>query len=417
MQIRNIPKVIKAISNEASTNGKEKILRENQNDYLKEILNFTYNRDITFGIKKIDIEAPVLKENEITADWLDHLFLTFKRLQLREVTGHEAQREILTFLNSSDSEWNELIMNILNKDLRMGCGTKTINKVYKKLLPTEFCMLANKYNEKKISYPVYVDCKLDGIRCIAEYKNDEIKLYTRSGKLLKNYKDLEESLHFIASVMEVEDGFRFDGEITIKDGDFQTLMRTVNKKDDGVAMGKDAIFNIFDIIDPAHPNSILSERISLLFDIGENLKTEFEIPNVTVNIGEEVESYSKLMECYNRYVDNGFEGIVIKPLDGIYEYKRSYSWMKLKPVLDLDLLVIDIEEGTGKYKGSLGAIVCDCDGVKVNVGSGYSDEERQSFWNDREFLIGKTIEINYQEKTKDGSLRFPIFGRFRFDRS
>jgi DNA ligase-1 len=131
---------------------------------------------------------------------------------------------------------------------------------------------------------------------------------------------------------------------------------------------------------------------------------------------------------FHRYckdmVSQGFEGVMVKSTDAPYECKRSTSWMKYKPVYDYDLTVIGVEEGTGKNIGRMGALVCegvdDEKHITVNVGSGYTDEERQSYWNDKSLVIGQTAVVIADAITqnRDGtySLRFPRFKTFRDDK-
>ena len=127
---------------------------------------------------------------------------------------------------------------------------------------------------------------------------------------------------------------------------------------------------------------------------------------------------------YNKLcIDKGFEGIMVKPITGIYECKRSSLWLKVKPFIEVSLTVIDTEEGTGRNAGKLGALIVEgTDGgkfIKTNVGSGLSDTDREEFWKAKDKLIGQVIEVRAdaitqnQNATDEYSLRFPRFLRFR----
>jgi DNA ligase-1 len=120
-------------------------------------------------------------------------------------------------------------------------------------------------------------------------------------------------------------------------------------------------------------------------------------------------------------IKGGYEGIMLKDADAGYKCKRSVAWLKLKPFIEVSLEVIDVEEGTGKNIGRLGAIVCqgvdDGKTIQVNVGSGFSDSDRDSYWSSRDSLLGQIVEVRADAVTQnqDGtySLRFPRFLRFR----
>jgi DNA ligase-1 len=131
-----------------------------------------------------------------------------------------------------------------------------------------------------------------------------------------------------------------------------------------------------------------------------------------------------MREFGEKSVAAGFEGIMIKNLAAPYECKRTSSWMKWKPTITVDLEVVDIEEGTGRNIGRLGALVCSGEDngriIKVNVGSGFTDDNRTEFWNSHvtsNNIIGNIIEVEADVITQnqDGSysLRFPRFIRFR----
>ena len=120
-------------------------------------------------------------------------------------------------------------------------------------------------------------------------------------------------------------------------------------------------------------------------------------------------------------IAGGYEGIMLKDPDAGYKCKRSVAWLKLKPFIEVSLTVTAVEEGTGKNVGRLGALVCEGedDGrrILVNVGSGFSDDDRVAYWTSREEVVGKIVEVRADAITQnqDGtySLRFPRFLHFR----
>ena len=123
-----------------------------------------------------------------------------------------------------------------------------------------------------------------------------------------------------------------------------------------------------------------------------------------------------LKESHDRWVAQGYEGIMIKDTDSLYSFGRDWSVMKYKAFFDADVPIIGLKEGTGKHQGKLGSFLVDYKGVEVNVGSGLNDELREQIWKDKDNHIGRIIEVRYQEETPDGSLRFPTFVCFRNDK-
>nr|HRC95654.1 hypothetical protein [Coprothermobacter proteolyticus] len=98
---------------------------------------------------------------------------------------------------------------------------------------------------------------------------------------------------------------------------------------------------------------------------------------------------------------------IVKASDGVYEFDRSLSWIKLKPLETGDFEITGFEEGTGKNAGKLGAFIVDFNGVETKVGGGFSDKQRKEFWDSRFEMIGTIIEVKYMEGTsnKEGTSR------------
>jgi len=126
--------------------------------------------------------------------------------------------------------------------------------------------------------------------------------------------------------------------------------------------------------------------------------------------------YGKIKKLHDDFVNSGFEGAMIKYVDAPYKFGRGFEVMKMKVFHDMDLPIEALLEGTGKHTGKLGSVQVLFNGVEVQIGSGFSDDLRETIWNDPDSFVGRVIEIRYQEVTQDGSLRFPTFVCFRNDR-
>jgi DNA ligase-1 len=144
------------------------------------------------------------------------------------------------------------------------------------------------------------------------------------------------------------------------------------------------------------------------------------MPGMDVDL-DTAEGHDVMRRFAEASVEEGYEGIMIKSMDAPYECKRSDFWMKWKPTITVDLNIVGFEQGTGRNENRLGAIICegvDNDRtIRVNVGSGFSDSNRDEYWLRRDTLLGDVVEVEADAVTQnqDGSysLRFPRFVRFR----
>ena len=374
----------------------------------------------TFGVQKV----PISKKDGtgITQTEFDDVL---RQLEDRTLTGNAMKDVIQDLCDRSNMEqWNDWYRRILIKDLRCGVTHKTINKHSTMKVPVFECMLADdsKKHEKKMTGEVYVEPKLDGVRVITicDVDKDEVKMFSRNGKELNNFPTILKQ--FDSMLDQMSESMVFDGEIM--SDDFQTLMREIHRK--GGAKTDDAVLNLFDCMpleyfkEGSYPYA-LNTRKELLqsFTYGPNISiVEFVAMNLDEDDGQ------KQFADYNRLcIDKGFEGIMVKPITGIYECKRSSLWLKVKPFIEVSLKVVDTEEGTGRNAGKLGALVVegtDMDKfIKTNVGSGLTDTDRETFWKAKDKLIGQIVEVRAdaitqnQDTDNQWSLRFPRFLRFR----
>lgn len=403
----HIPQLLKTVGNTGSTNEKIRILSEHKSDEISELFIWAYDPFLSYGIHKLDLTDMHHPMHFDEKAWWGELYCLLGQLSRRELTGNAAKAAVKDVMLSATAEYAQLVPLILKRDLRIGAGVRLINKVYPDLLPEDFCMSANKYDKKKVSFPVYADTKLDGVRCIGVVGHDGVVLFSRNAKEFTNYSTIEAEI----GLLKLREGFKLDGEMTM--GDFQNLMRTVSRKDDGIELAKDAIYNIFDVVDTSLS---FGERLAFMKGLEDSIE-HLGLTHLKVVKGELIETEAELHEYYDAQLAEGHEGIMVKTLDGMYEMKRGWGWQKMKPEHTDDLEIIGYEEGLGKYVGQLGVVKCRLDnGGEVRVGSGFKDEERATLWEQREDLIGMIAEVKYQEKTNDGSLRFPIFIRFRHDK-
>ena len=423
--------IIRLLETHNSRLDKEAIITEQVeqgNDELFEGFRLALDPMVTFGVKKVPTHGGPDGQG---LPWTAFAKLA-DQLARRELTGHDARDAIELCLSAATkNQWNDWYRRILIKDLRCGVSEKTVNKAVGKkkkkyLVPVFSCQLAHDSanHESKVCGKKYVEVKLDGVRVITiVHPNGKVDQFSRNGKELVNFEHIKQQFAAIASGLE--HAYVFDGEIM--SSSFQDLMKQVHRKSD-VAAG-DAVLHLFDIMPlvdfkKGFSNLLQSDRTNMLTNWFENVKDS--MPNVEVLDHElvdlDTEEGKKLFAEINQdAIAGGYEGIMIKDPAAPYECKRSHAWLKLKPFIEVSLTVVAVEEGTGKNVGRLGALVCegDDDGrrICVNVGSGFTDDQRIDFWTSRDKVVGKVVEVRADAITKnqDGtySLRFPRFLHFR----
>ena len=387
-----------------------------------------YNPFHVFGVRQVaETDGLTGRDNPWPKFWA-----VLEGLRTRSITGHAARDAIENISQEFDTEeWNGLCRRVIIKDLRCGISEKTLNKVLGKTewkIPTFTCQLATDSNDhqSKMKGTKRIECKLDGVRVLALCTKNNVTLYSRNGKQFENFPDIEEQLsrvkHRIS--LETKGPFVLDGEIVGES--FQALMKQAQRKDN--AKTKDMNYYIFDIVPLADFErgfwNAQQHKRTLMLEINQaEIEKETNLgimPGMNVDL-DTAEGHDIMRRFAEDAVAQGFEGIMIKDIGAPYECKRSSFWMKWKPVMTVDLNIVGFEEGTGRNAGRLGAIICegvDNDrNIRVNVGSGLSDADRDEYWHSRDDLLGRVVEVAADAVTQnqDGSysLRFPRFVRFR----
>ena len=326
---------------------------------------------------------------------------------------------------STDCECAQLLESLICKDLSIGVDSKTINKEIPGLIPTFSVQLANKYFDK----PSYVEgktfaitTKIDGGRIIALKENGQVSFYTRAGQKYEGLVDLKDEMSRL-----MPDNICLDGEITLlvrgnlssKDAYKETMkiVRTKDKEKHGIKM---LVFDAMPVSDFKTQTSSMTyiQRRQMLDCMSAFDTTRYFELLPLLYRGSDTSEITRILE---EEVSNGEEGIMINICDAPYEFKRTNNLLKCKKFQPSDLQVSGFEEGTGKYTGTLGALICEYKGGEVRVGSGLTDEQRKEIWSCQHRYLNSIIEVNYFEETMDStgklSLRFPTFKDFRPDKT
>lgn len=452
-QIRKSFEVFEKIREESSTLSKTEILKKNSdNNVLKSLFFLAYNPFLVYNIKKIPKHTETRESSEqALCENLFRFIELLKSLNQREITGNAAIDALQNFLSSCDTQEYEWYSKILQKDLKIGLADKGINKVFKDLIPTYEVLLANKFELvdlgldteaaiKLLPNLVIAEPKLDGMRLNIFVFKDEVIIRTRNGKVVFGYqrlaKEAQEKLPW---------GYVYDGELMSRDFVERVKENTKNNSllepnrecfSDlmtnafSLASSKDGVFNLFDALTFEEWNTrrchhTLKERKewiqeNLLGKQYENIKI---VPWSKVFHKNSESDRRQIVELFHKYLVLGYEGLMVKDYESVYEFKRSNTLLKMKYMLEIDLEVVDIYEGAQgtKYEHMLGGVYCSYKGNLVGVGSGWNDYERQYYWEHPELIVGKVIEIQYQSETqnKQGeySLSFPVKVCVREDKS
>ena len=391
-----------------------------------------YNPFYTFHVKQVpEVAGHTGRDN----DWPQFWGL-LESLRTRSVTGNAARMAIDACAEHfDDDEWNTVCRRVIMKDLRCGISEKTINKVVGRTdwaIPVFSCQLAQDSTDRpaKLTGAKRLEAKLDGVRVLAVVQGMNISLFSRNGKEFHNFPDIARDImkHRAAFQHGLASGGRFvlDGEVMGES--FQKLMKQAHRKSDVNTAGM--VYNIFDIMplddfQRGYWNAQQHKRFDILDSARGRLPDDGEcslkiVTGIDVDL-DTAEGHDIMQRYAEDCVSLGYEGIMIKDQGAPYVCKRSDSWMKWKPTISVDLEIVGFEEGTGRNQNRLGAIIYEGvdneRNIRVNVGTGYSDSDRDEFWAARDRLLGVIGEVEADAVTQnqDGtySLRFPRHKRFR----
>lgn len=448
-----IYQIIEEIKADPSKNAKIAILTKHKNNkLLQRVIVACYSPYIQYYIRKIPSYSAASRSNPIT---LDKALDSLNALTTRAVTGHAAIDYLVDLLERLSSEEAYILTRVILKSMDAGFSESTANKVWKKLVPTYPCLLAKGCDEKTIkrmSWPAFSQLKADGMRINVHFTdtqtNVNINLCGRSGKTVDILGELDADMIKLASHINHPEGdFMIDGELVLVEDDGTIMERKkgngkLNKAIRGKMPADEAKrvrIRVWDIIGAesfkAEKDTIpYTERFEMVknavaaYEAELGPKAEFvnhlkgTIKKIELIETIEVADIGEAQAHFKQMLKRGEEGSLLKSFDHVWEDKRSYGLLKMKAIKDADLEVVDWVEGTGKYEGMLGALVCQSsDGkIEVSVGSGFSDAQRKKYT--KENTVGRVIEILYNERissrdrTDVDSLFLPRFVELREDK-
>jgi len=258
------------------------------------------------------------------------------------------------------------------------------------------------FEEKRLAkwHPPYiVQPKFDGVRCrVIRLDNGEVMLLSSEENVIFSVPHLNKILK------QCPVPYELDGELYHHGWSFEEIVsitsRTIN-----ISPYHEAInFHCFDCVSD-EPNAVRLKIISKLRDFH---------PNVKVSPFWLAESLDDIMKVYDKLINLGYEGIIVRHFEAPYVRKRSTLVMKFKPKKEDIYEIVGVQEEISKDgipKGSLGALICASgDGTKFSVGTGFSRDAREELWSIRGILPGMRVRVGYQHITSGNKVpRFPVY--------
>tara|TARA_Y100000034_G_C6900129_1_gene416005 strand:+ start:8 stop:1351 length:1344 start_codon:yes stop_codon:yes gene_type:complete len=424
--------MIEELSSTTSNNEKKDILHKYGSAYpeLLKLMEYTYSE-----YKKYYVTSKNCKKNSHlgTSHPHDTIFNLLRRLDDRTFTGHSAIAMVNGFVEAN-KEYADLIWKVIDRDMKCRVSTSLINRVFPNTIPVFKVALADTYKPGMVDFENEMwlcSRKLDGVRCISVInENGDITFYSRGGNeflTLDNVKEDLKKLNLKSVVL--------DGELCIVDEkgneDFQSVMKEINRKNHTI---ENPLFQVFDFLTLDEFNkqegeielgmrlTFLRAAIETYSDVvDDTLSVPFmkDIKHIKVLEQLLVQDADSFQIMFDQAAQNKWEGLMLRKNCG-YKGKRSKDLLKVKKFYDEEYKVIDLESSEIRYikdgmeveEEMLSNIIIEHKGNKVGVGSGFTIEERMKYYANPEWLVGKTVTIQYFEesKNKDGeySLRFPV---------
>lgn len=422
--MKEILRVINELKSTSGKNDKEDIIKNNlDNELFVEMMKFLLNDFILTGISKKKIDKKINRREDLLKDEIMNILGAFDYLS-KNNTGKDYDISVIQyFILKQPDELQDLYKQLITKDLKLGVSAKTWNKIASKenQIPVFELMLAKKFEDHshKIKGDFGITKKLDGTRIVVIKEGDTIKSYTRKGKEYIGLQEIESDVAKIPYDIMLDGELLADTEGNTNEIFTETLKKSRNKDENKTGL----IFHIFDAMPPHEFKKGKSSdnfvyRKQALSQIFKDYEFEYLEEVKSLYTGSD---FSEIAKWSDHADKQEWEGIMVN-LDKPYVCKRTDSLLKVKGMQTCDLKIVGFEEGEGRNKGKLGAIVCEYKDNTVKVGSGFSDIDREEIWNNQDDWCNTIIEVQFFEESKDSktgllSLRFPVFKHRRLDKN
>lgn len=413
---------ILALKNTRGANKKREFIRNNADDVeFKQFLYYALNPLLIYNLSEKTLA--VLDDCGDVKETFTDIFDCCQYLSMLKAVDTKTLIRVKAFLRTCVPDEQRLYIELLSKTLRLGVTAKTVNKEIPGLIPVWEVQQAFPID----TYPIpegeefWLTQKLNGTRATFH----QGRLRARSGTEYKGLDHIVKEIMFIAMA-----GFVLDGELTLKDkgnlSDNEAFRKATGIINSDSEDKSEICYTVFDIIPlqtfEENGNDInYSVRRLILDELAKSLDKDGAKYVSVLPVLYHGKDQKQISSLLDKMVAEDKEGLIAN-LDVPYKRQRHRGILKIKRFYTMDLPIVRCEEGTGRLAGTLGAFVVDFDGNEVNVGSGFSDDQRREFWENKENLIGTLCEVKYKDissdKSKGGkSLQFPIFVGLRTDKT
>ena len=417
----NTIEIMEKLESDNSRLFKEALLREHSdNQTLRRVLVMAADPWKNWGVIKYD-KVDFFGSHGHTDTMLGIFMDLLDALNDRKMTGSKARGAVEGSISAFDDLGKKWAERLLWRNLRCGVSATTINKIWPgSVVPFAVALAETLATEgvngdfritDPIKYPVRVEAKLDGLRCIAVKHKGEVSMFTRSGTPIETLPRIKAAIESLPG-----DDFVFDGEAMASswEDSASVMMSSKSKKDDS-----DMRYHIFDCL-PFSEWQAQKSDTPYFFRL-VNLATTLGLPEGSpfrLVKSKTCENETELRAFYNECLDEGYEGVMLKDTKAPYRWKRSDAILKLKPVATEEGVIVgwyEAKESTKRAGQFGGFVILTPNGVTTRVGGGYCDDLKSRIFADGpDTYTGKIAEVEHQPPfTPDGKLRFPVFCRFR----
>ena len=404
--------ILNELNESNSSNYKLDILKKyKDNSELKKLLELTYNRNkYNFNVSKnciIKDNPNILESNG--SKTVDELLSALEILGEGTIRGNEAHQFVCNHLKCLDNDNKEIFLNVLGRDLKIGLNVKSINKVFKNLIPKPNymrCAVLSEKTLKKINFPAFIQLKMDGTYREIHVADGQVSGKTRSGEEYFNPVLFKEMENF-------PNGF-YTGELTI-DGESRFtgngLINSLNPPYEKIT------FTVWDYLTD---DDYLEKTKTPYYSRFESLSDIIEKHNsnrVKLVPNHEVNSIDEALKYVSDWMEQGLEGGVLKDKNNVFKNGTSGTQLKIKLKVDAEMRITGFTDGTigTKREGKIGAIQFSNDeGTIKGQCSGFSDEELDLFTKNKDNLIGKIISVEFNDIVKSENNDYYALSHPRF---